>query len=63
MSGISIIICTRNRVDSLRQTLAHLSRCQVPEDCTVELLVVDNGSSDGTRRLVEGTVLVNLPTR
>lgn len=45
---VSILICTRNRVDSLRQTLLSVSRLTIPETMRAELVVVDNGSSDGT---------------
>jgi glycosyltransferase involved in cell wall biosynthesis len=61
--SISIIICTRNRADSLRQTLTHLDRCAAPPDMDVELLVVDNGSTDHTRQVVEQTTLSKMPVR
>ena len=48
----SIIICTLNRADHLRQTLASLARVHVPADWDVELLVVDNGSTDDTEGVV-----------
>lgn len=55
----SIIICTRNRADSLRETLASIALCDV--DCgTAEILVVDNGSSDHTRRIVESALIPNV---
>jgi glycosyltransferase involved in cell wall biosynthesis len=49
---ISLIICTRNRADSLRETLASIGRCDIPADLPAELLVVDNGSTDHTARVV-----------
>ena len=49
----SIIICTRDRADSLRETLASLAGCVAPPDLPTELLVVDNGSRDHTRQVVE----------
>jgi len=48
---VSIIICTANRANVLRQTLASLSSVNRPG--TVELLVVDNRSVDDTRDVVE----------
>jgi len=48
MIPISILICTRNRMDSLRQTLDSVSRLTIPATIRVELVVVDNGSADGT---------------
>ena len=48
----SIIICTRNRADHLRRTLDSLAGVHVPEGWAVELLVVDNGSTDDTEGVV-----------
>ena len=50
--AISIIICTRNRAESLRTTLELVGKSSVPEGWTVELLVVDNGSRDQTEQMV-----------
>jgi glycosyltransferase involved in cell wall biosynthesis len=60
---VSIIICTRNRADSLRDTLASIGGCDVPVDLPAELLVVDNGSTDHTRRVVEQAKLANVSLR
>jgi glycosyltransferase involved in cell wall biosynthesis len=51
--GVSIIIATRNRAESLRLTLASLERVSIPPGMTVETLVIDNGSTDRTRTVVE----------
>jgi hypothetical protein len=50
---VSILICTRDRAAALRDTLSSLSRVRVPSGWKVDLLVVDNGSRDGTREVVE----------
>lgn len=44
---LSIVICTRNRVDSLRQCVQALA-C-IKTDYEWELVIVDNGSNDSTR--------------
>jgi glycosyltransferase involved in cell wall biosynthesis len=44
---ISVCICTRNRAQSLARTLHAIERC-VPPTGEWELLIVDNGSTDGT---------------
>ena len=49
----SVIICTRNRAASLDQTLQSLETISVPHGFNCEILVVDNGSTDGTRDLVQ----------
>lgn len=51
--NVSVVICTRNRADSLEKTLASLAQVEVPPDWKAELLIVDNGSSDHTRTVVE----------
>ncbi|MFI4949585.1 MAG: glycosyltransferase [Caulobacterales bacterium] len=62
-ADVSIIICTRDRADSLRDLLGHLGRTRVPQGWRVELLMVDNGSTDGTRGLLERAELANLDLR
>jgi GT2 family glycosyltransferase len=44
---ISIIVCTRNRVDSLRRCVQTLA--SIKSSYEWELVIVDNGSNDGTR--------------
>ena len=48
----SIILCTRNRAELLSDALEGLCAIDYPLD-DVELVLVDNGSTDGTRELVE----------
>lgn len=48
----TIIICTCNRAESLRLTLDALSQCASYKDGRIELLVVDNASTDSTREVV-----------
>ncbi|HBF23300.1 MAG TPA: hypothetical protein DDW23_05725 [Planctomycetes bacterium] len=48
----SVIICTRNRRDSLNETLDSLV-AQITSSQSWEVLVVDNGSDDGTSNCVE----------
>ena len=52
-TDVSIVICTRNRAQSLRSTLDVISRVVIPERLNVELIVADNGSTDETRQVVE----------
>src|SRR4051812_29433765 len=49
---VSVVIATRNRADRLRQALDSLERMSVPNTLSWELIVVDNGSTDGTRQVV-----------
>lgn len=48
----SVAICTYNRSDSLRKTLASFVVCQVPPGLDWEVLVVDNASTDETGDVV-----------
>jgi glycosyltransferase involved in cell wall biosynthesis len=47
-TGVSVLICTKNGAGRLPETLAHLAAQQVPKDLPWEILLVDNGSTDGT---------------
>jgi len=60
---VSIIICTRNRGEHLRASLARMRDLIVPESWCVELLIVDNGSSDDTRAVVEAAQLPQMSVR
>ena len=55
----SVIICTRNRAESLARNLDSLLKLRIPDGLTYEILVVDNGSSDGTRKTVEAYIKKN----
>lgn len=46
---VSLLVATRNRRESLRGCVAAVARLRVPPGSSLELLVVDNESSDGTR--------------
>ncbi len=49
----SIIVCTYNRAESLKDTLAALAALKNAPDLQWEVLVVDNNSRDHTRQVVE----------
>jgi GT2 family glycosyltransferase len=49
---VSIIICTRNRANGLKECLGYFRGLEIPGDAQVELLVVDNGSTDETEEVV-----------
>ena len=49
---ISVVIATRDRADSLAETLEYLGRAD-RDGLDVEVVVVDNGSADATRPTVE----------
>jgi len=50
---VSVIVCTRNRAGYLPVLLQSLEALEIPSGLSWEVLVVDNGSADGTRRIVE----------
>jgi glycosyltransferase involved in cell wall biosynthesis len=61
--NVSIIICTRNRAQSLRPTLSSLAEISFPCDLAVELLVVDNGSTDQTREIAQSAEFLSAGVR
>jgi glycosyltransferase involved in cell wall biosynthesis len=59
----SIIIVTRDRADDLRKTLEAMSRIQIPTGFKVELLIIDNCSSDNTSDVVHFCKIPGVPVR
>jgi glycosyltransferase involved in cell wall biosynthesis len=53
---ITVLVCTFNRHYELRELLESAMAQQTGGAFTYEILVVDNNSNDGTRRLVEGLI-------
>jgi glycosyltransferase involved in cell wall biosynthesis len=45
---VSVCICSRDRAQDLAETLTALGAALPPHDGSVEIITVDNGSSDGT---------------
>jgi O-antigen biosynthesis protein len=60
---VSVVVATRNRIDSLRRCLESLKACELPPGSFAEVLVVDNGCSDATRALVNGFQTSSGPIR
>jgi len=52
VKSISVLICTFNRAQLLEQTLTRLQESNPPDNCAVEIIVVDNNSSDETPEVV-----------
>jgi GT2 family glycosyltransferase len=52
MKTISIIICTRNRAASLQRTLEVLAGVLPKDGFAIEIIVIDNGSTDDTPGVV-----------
>lgn len=50
--NVTVIICTRNRAASLRETLRAMTKLRIPPAADWELLIIDNGGSDDTGRVV-----------
>lgn len=51
--NLSVIICTYNGSRRIKATLDSLGAMSLPSDVRLELIVVDNNSSDDTREVVE----------
>ena len=60
---ITIVICTRNRAEDLQATLRSLQTVYVPPASMVELLIVDNGSTDHTAEVIRQCEFNNLAKR
>lgn len=62
--SVTVVICTYNRADLLKETLAALSACTPPSDCAVEIDIIDNNSTDHTAEVVrEAAAVSRYPVR
>jgi glycosyltransferase involved in cell wall biosynthesis len=52
VSSVSVVICTFDRAELLRDTLESLQAMNAPDDCSVEIIVVDNNSTDRTGAVI-----------
>jgi len=52
VSVLSVLVCTYNRSELLRETLTALQGMRPPTDCQVEIIVVDNNSTDDTQQVI-----------
>ena len=50
--AVSVVLATRNRDYVLAHTLAHLARVVSASSLELEVVVVDNGSSDSTAKVL-----------
>ena len=54
-NGFSIVLCTHNGLNKLEPTLQHLAKLSVPANYSVELIIVDNASTDDTAGFAQST--------
>jgi glycosyltransferase involved in cell wall biosynthesis len=52
VASASILICTYNRAPLLREALNSIASMTTPHGCDVEIVVVDNNSSDATAQVI-----------
>jgi glycosyltransferase involved in cell wall biosynthesis len=52
VTSASVLVCTYNRAALLRDTLVALQSMTRPADCDVEIIVVDNNSTDNTPHVI-----------
>lgn len=61
---ISIVVCTKNRATMLQGALASLYDLAADDEFTYEIVVIDNGSTDDTPRVItEASTLAKHPLR
>ena len=60
---VSVIICSRNRAEHLKQTLDSFKGVALPAHLDVELIVVDNGSEDATASVVHDFDILEVDVR
>lgn len=50
--NVDVIICTFNRAEKLKCAIQSISKADIPERISVRLIVVDNNSSDSTKKVI-----------
>jgi GT2 family glycosyltransferase len=50
--SLSLVFVTHNRAAALAHTLSHVAKCTIPEGVAVEIVAVDNASSDDTPAVI-----------
>ena len=61
LPGVSVIICCYNSAERLPQTLTHLKAQKAGSNVPWEVIVVDNGSTDQTKRVAQENWSKNAP--
>ena len=62
MTHVTVVLCTWNGSELLRDTLEHIGKCRVPDGLQWELIVVDNNSTEDIQAVV-GEFEGQLPIR
>ncbi len=53
INSISVVICTKNRARALEECLGTFETMEVQPDVSLELIVVDNNSTDDTKAVIQ----------
>ena len=53
ISSITVVVCTANRASDLAFMLREFAKVRMPARASVDLLIIDNASTDNTRAVVE----------
>jgi glycosyltransferase involved in cell wall biosynthesis len=59
--GVSVLICTHNGAERIKQTLDHLSNQRVSKSFPWEIILVDNASTDGTAQIARSSWKSEIP--
>ena len=52
-SGVSVVIPVYNEIDAIQETIAEVARYMTDSGLSFEIILVDDGSSDGTGEIIE----------
>lgn len=61
MQHITAVVVTYNRIDLLKECLQALREQKVDRNTQLDILLVDNASTDGTKERIDGIVSAGEP--
>ncbi len=50
---LSVIICVFNEINTIQEIIKRVLDCKLPNDISKEIIIIDNNSNDGTKKILD----------